>query len=1064
MYPESKKKFDENLFRNPTSEYRGSPFWGWNAHLDSKILLKEIGDFKAMGMGGAHIHCRIGLDTPYLGQDFFDKVRLCKNKMKEDGLLCRLYDEDRWPSGSAGGIVTRETKYRTRFLVFSPEGFSETQTGTYTATAKAVWSNIRKRIGRYAVVLDSKGFLERYQLLKDNESPALLQETGDMLSIWEAWMEVSGDTPWFNNQAYVNTLDKKAIDRFIEVTYEEYYKHFGKDFGKEIPSIFSDEPQTTLKEVLDSPFEKKEVIFPFTDDFDKSFFEEYGESIIAKLPELVWELPDGEKSVTRYHYHCHVVKRFSEAFTDNIGRWCMAHNIDYTGHMLNEWTLQSQTMAVGEAMRPLKNFTIPGVDMLCDRRELSTVKQAESIAHQMGRTGVMSELYGVTGWDFDFRNHKLQGDWQAALGVTLRVPHLSWMSMEGEAKRDYPASIGYQSPWYKEYPVIEDHFARLNTVLTRGQNAVQVAVIHPIESYWICWGNRRQTALERQVLENNFKEVIEDLLFGLIDFDFISESVLEEEKKAQNGNKFSVGKMGYSVVVVPGCLTLRRTTYERLLDFHNRGGEVIFAGTIPSYIDAVPSMLPQKLANLCTCIDLNKRDLLNTLEKYRQIDVESRAVDGTDPTRMKFFDSGSRATNIFYQLRNDFEDKWLFLCHVNRPVNDHVTFTEEDRIKIKGKYKPIYYNTLDGTHFSAPCKYENGWTVITAYTSAHDSLLFRLRPLNWSDERHADTCDFSEHDGNNEVFIYHKPEYKHYLSQPYSYQMEELNCLLLDQAEYAFDDGKWHESDELLRIDNIFRKILGYPLRTEALAQPWTIKEKTIEGHLLKLRFRIVSEVNLSNLFLAMEHPEKVDIWLNDEKIFYQDAGWYVDESIRKIKVPDFMRGENILEVHIPFGRKTNVEWMYILGEFGTKIAGRQASMMSRPDKILWGDYVHQGLGFYPGNLVYTSEARTESGNLWIEVNHYRGALLKVQVDDGKWKNIIFAPYRVCLGHVEAGPHQIRIKIFGNRINAFGAVHNADISEKWYGPNLWRTEGSKWSYEYQLKETGVLTTPVIWTE
>ena len=53
---------------------------------------------------------------------------------------------------------------------------------------------------------------------------------------------------------------------------------------------------------------------------------------------------------------------------------------------------------------------------------------------------------------------QISGDWQAALGVTIRVPHLSWMTMEGEAKRDYPASIHYQSPWYKEYKIIEDYF------------------------------------------------------------------------------------------------------------------------------------------------------------------------------------------------------------------------------------------------------------------------------------------------------------------------------------------------------------------------------------------------------------------------------------------------------------------------------------------------------------------------------------------------------------------------------------------------------------------------------
>ena len=91
-----------------------------------------------------------------------------------------------------------------------------------------------------------------------------------------------------------------------------------------------------------------------------------------------------------------------------------------------------------------------------------------------------SELYGVTNWDFDFRGHKLQGDWQAALGVTVRVPHLTWTSMAGEAKRDYPASISYQSPWYKEYPLVENYFARVNTALTRGVPHVKLAVIHPV--------------------------------------------------------------------------------------------------------------------------------------------------------------------------------------------------------------------------------------------------------------------------------------------------------------------------------------------------------------------------------------------------------------------------------------------------------------------------------------------------------------------------------------------------------------------------------------------------------
>ena len=49
---------------------------------------------------------------------------------------------------------------------------------------------------------------------------------------------------------------------------------------------------------------------------------------------------------------------------------------------------------------------IPGIDLLCDNIEFCTAKQAQSVAHQYGKEGVASELYGTTNWDFDFRRHK----------------------------------------------------------------------------------------------------------------------------------------------------------------------------------------------------------------------------------------------------------------------------------------------------------------------------------------------------------------------------------------------------------------------------------------------------------------------------------------------------------------------------------------------------------------------------------------------------------------------------------------------------------------------------------
>ena len=140
---------------------------------------------------------------------------------------------------------------------------------------------------------------------------------------------------------------------------------------------------------------------------------------------------------------------------------------------------------------------------------------------------MLSELYGATNWDFDFREHKLFGDWQAALGVTVRVPHLSYVSMEGEAKRDYPASIHYQSPWWEKYSLVEDHFARVSTAMSRGKAIVKVGVIHPIESYWLHWGPEEMTATERTNLDENFHNVTKWLLFGNIGFDFICEIFID---------------------------------------------------------------------------------------------------------------------------------------------------------------------------------------------------------------------------------------------------------------------------------------------------------------------------------------------------------------------------------------------------------------------------------------------------------------------------------------------------------------------------------------------------------
>ena len=108
-------------------------------------------------------------------------------------------------------------------------------------------------------------------------------------------------------------MNKRAIERFAETTHEVYAGAVGAEFGKAVPSIFTDEPQFVHKETLGKAEEKKPLILPYTDDFEDSYRAAYGESFLDRLPEVVWELPDGVRSLTRYRYHDHIAQRFAEA-------------------------------------------------------------------------------------------------------------------------------------------------------------------------------------------------------------------------------------------------------------------------------------------------------------------------------------------------------------------------------------------------------------------------------------------------------------------------------------------------------------------------------------------------------------------------------------------------------------------------------------------------------------------------------------------------------------------------------------------------------------------------------
>ena len=1025
LYPKNKsKKLNEALFQKPTCEYRGTPFWAWNDKLNKEELVRQIGELKEMGFGGFHMHSRAGMATNYLSEEFMGLVGACNEEAKKQKMLAWLYDEDRWPSGAAGGFVTKDPRKRQKFVRF-------TRTPIEDAVDPTTGHNEGKPylLATYDIHLNADGTLAKYAKIA-----SAAEATG---IVYYAYVLVPENRGWYNGQTYADTLDPETMQEFIRVTYHAYKEKFGADFGKSIPAIFTDEPQFRRMKVLPFANSDSDVEFAWTHTLPETFEKTYGYSIIDTLPEVVWDQPNGEPNRTRYLLQDHLCERFTEAFADQCGKWCEENGIELTGHMMEEPTLKSQSFMLGEAMRAYRGFGIPGIDMLANRVELSTAKQCQSAVHQYGKEAMLSELYGVTGWDFDFRGHKFQGDWQAALGVSVRVPHLSWVSMKGSAKRDYPASIHYQSSWYREYPYIEDHFARLNTVLTRGKPDVKVGVIHPIESYWLHNGPVENNADICKQLEQNFKNTIDWLLLGTIDFDFISESLLPSQVKKAKGATLAVGAMKYDAIVVPGLETIRQSTLDILQAFARRGGKIIIMGSVPTLIDAQKAELPKSFLNKTTFVPFSSTALLDALEDQRDVRIVTS--------------SGKPSDNLIYNMRQDGDEKWLFIAHAVEPetVEDFKIADYKGTkltVSVKGDYDVVYYDTITGKSKPVCTKKKNGYTMIDRTVYASDSLLFRLLPA--SSETVTECCKPCAKKDPVQVID---------TKEKVAYKRSEPNVLVLDMAEWSLDGEKFEPLEEILRIDAKLRAEYNYPKADGKDVQPWCIPEEVIE-HFPYLKFTFDSDVEAA---CSLAYEELTEVVFNGENVPITRDGYFTDRRIYTMKMPKLRKGKNELLLRVPIGKRISIENFFLLGEFGVLCEGAQAKIIKSPATIPFGDITRYGMPFYGANVSYTMPITVEQdGDLVVTASHYVGALLRVKLDGKDVGRIAFAPYKLKVPNVAAGEHKLTFTLFGTRINCFSTLHRCN-NATYVDPSKWYTKNEEFAYEYQLTRMGLMKSPVI---
>jgi len=1031
-------------FASPGSAFRGMPFWAWNGKLDPEELRRQIRQLHEMGLGGFFMHARVGLGTAYLSDDWFTCVKACIDEAEKLDMKAWLYDEDRWPSGAAGGLVTVDPKYRMRSL-------------RLTELSGADVAKFRPE-GETIAVFAGKVDGNALKTVRPLKSLSDKLQSGETLLHFQC--VVNPTSSWYNGQTYLDTINPEAVKKFIEVTHETYRKQIADTFGKRVPGIFTDEPNFggVIDKVSDTVWQT-----PWTGKLPETFRSRYGYDLIPHLPELFYDVAGVALSRARLDYLDCITFLFVNSFSRQIGEWCGKNNLQFTGHVLEEDSLSRQTHCVGSAMRFYEYMQAPGMDELTEYwRIYDTVRQLSSAARQFDREWRISETYGCTGWDFPFAGYKALGDWQLALGVNVRCQHLAWYTMAAEAKRDYPAAIFYQSPWYREYRHVEDYFARINYVMHHGKEVRDLLVVHPVESIWTMIRKNWMADAGVLAFDKQLIQLRDCLLSAGLDFDYGEEEIMSRYARIGKENgipTFYVGKAAYRTVVVPALVTVRSSTVKLLRDFAAAGGQVVYLGKPAQYVDGLASDAFVQAAAGWTSVAKEGKALAD-------------AVDAT-ARRIKIADeNGRNIASTLYLLRQDADADYLFLCNTgleDREINarqlvespimvrdrqracPHITLS----IKTNKQGQVLEFDPETGKIYQADArKTADGWQVAT-----------ELAPLG------------------SRIFVVHAvaaaEKYPRRVRlqtvsrktlKPTAWQLRrnEDNVIVFDHFRAQIDQGKTGRPEYFFALDDRLRTAIGCEPRGGSMVQPW-VKQRD-SGKTIRLTVAADFECRTlpsGALYLGLEFPELYQAKINGQPLdMTAECGWWCDRSLRKLPVdPAMLRyGVNEITLECDYnGRHPGLEMIYLLGDFGTKIAGVRTPVVTAvPQTLKIGDWCKQGLTFYSGAATYSMPVRAavkKGERLVVTLPEYRGSCIRILVDGVPAGLIAWPPQELDItDFVKDDKFELGIEVISHRRNSHGPFHCQKKWPKWTGPGEFKI------YEvpgYQLVPCGLLQAPVL---
>jgi hypothetical protein len=985
----------KKLLDNPPSEYRSAPLWDWNEQISEEGIDFQMKEFKKAGIGGVFVHPRPGLLTEYLSEDWFRLFDYTVKKGKELDMKVWIYDENSYPSGFAGGHVPAEM----------PDSY---QHGT--GLSMEIQQQLSLLVSDTVAVVLKKadaGFV--------NITQTLDQEKGQQGTYYIFRKTYPSKSPWYGGFSYVDLLYKGVTEKFMELTMTKGYEKSKTDFGQTLMGIFTDEPN------LEAAMPRGSLI-RWTPDLWDAFQQRWGYDLKVNLPSLVEETGNWKK--VRHDYYELILELFVDRWAKPWSKYCDENHLKWTGHYW-EHGWPEPTDGSDESAFYIWHQQ-PGVDMLGNRLDSAglggqfgndrAVRELRSAANQAGRTRTLSETYGGGGWEMNFETQKRLADWQGVIGVNFVNQHLSYYSLNGVRKFDYPPSFTYHEPWWDHYKLMGDYIGRISMAMASGQQINQTLVLQPNTTAWMYFARKNKNPAI-QTIRNGFKNFVYRMEQQQIEYDLGSENVLKELGRI-NGKLLQVGKRDYSLVVIPAEMeNIDQNTLDLLQNYLGNGGKVLSFNRNVSMVNAIESSKVTELA-----------------AKYAELWTVAENL--TDAASLKLLNHDEFAMTdhtgngmLYHQRRILADGQILFV------VNSHLAKKANTEVTLEGKYVSKL-DLVTGKVYSYPAKAENGKVSFKINLEPVGSALFSI----------SDTQS-----GEAEETLVSGTETVLKSTGGVAVKRESDNIMMVNYL-----DLKTAKSDK--KGIYFMNALIGlFNENGVEMGNPWQHKIQYKKNYLAldslfnadswfeaNYHFRINPNLDadaMKSIRAVVERPELWAVSINGKEISKIEGSYWIDKSFPVYAVGENLKsGENTLtlkakRMHV----LAEVMPVYFLGDFLVKPATEGFEITGGNISAI-GSWRASGLPFYSQKVAYTQAytvVKSDETAFKVKLNRWNGSLAEVLVNGQSAGLIAWQPNELDVSSfLKEGSNDITIKVTGSLKNTFGFFYRKNEGAV-FGPQSW---------------------------